>query len=161
MPVSVSDAFVLVRKLEALQEFFDVCLIDTAPTPSLLHGAIYLAADWILYPTLCEFWSFDGLAESIEHQKALKKRQVKEVRVAGIVPMRFRANTLEHTENLAKLTGKLGDLGVVWRPVAERIVWAEAATYQVPVFVHAPSSEAAADAWELVDRTEEVLRNGQ
>ena len=72
--------------------------------------------------------------------------------------MRFRANTLEHSENLQKLRDKLGAL--VWNPVPERIVWAEAATFMLPVFVHAPSSEAAGDAWELVDRVE-GLSNGK
>jgi chromosome partitioning protein len=149
---SISDAFALVRKLDSLRDLFDFCLIDTAPTPSLLHGAIYLATDWIVYPTLCEFWSFDGLAESMAHRQAMNIRGMQPTQVAGIVPMRYRSNTLEHTENLHKLRERLGEL--VWRPVAERIIWAEASTYQVPVFVHAPGSEAACDAWELVDRVE-------
>jgi len=148
---SISDAYALVRKLTPIMDLFDYCLIDTAPTPSLLHGAIYLATDWILYPTLCEFWSFDGLAESMAHQQAVQ-RSVRPVEVAGIVPMRVRANTLEHSENLRKLQERFGAL--VWQPVPERIVWAEASTYQKPVFVHDPGSEAAGHAWALVDRVE-------
>ena len=151
---SISEGWALVEKLEPLRPVFDYCVIDTAPTPSLLHGAIYLATDWIIYPTLCEFWSFDGLAESLSHREALKIRGLPPIRVGGIVPMRYRANTLEHSENLAKLVSRFGEL--IWRPVPERIIWAEASTYQVPVFIHAPASEAACDAWELVDRVEEL-----
>lgn len=152
---SISDAWLVDEKLEPLEELFDFCLIDTAPTPSLLHGAIYLATDFVLYPTLCEFWSFDGLAESLVHRRAVES--VKQVKVAGIIPMRVRSNTLEHTENLRSLKERFGNL--VWPIIPERIVWAEASTYQVPVFVQAPNSDASGHAWELVDRVE-VLANG-
>jgi chromosome partitioning protein len=152
----VSNAYVFDDKLARLRDLFDFCLIDTAPTPSLLHGAIYLATDWVLYPTLCEFWAFDGLAESWAHRDAIQARR--QVQVAGVVPMRYRQTTLEHTANLEKLRAQFGDL--VWPPVPERIVWAEAATYQVPVFLHAPDSDAAGCAWELVDRVE-ALGHGE
>ncbi len=152
---SISESWALIDKLAPLADVFDVCLIDTSPTPSLLHGSIYMATDWIIYPTLCEFWSFDGLAESMSHRNAIA--DLRKVEIAGIVPMRLRANTLEHSENLKRLHDKFGSL--VWEAVPERIVWPEAATYQLPVFVHAPGSEAAADAWKLVDHVEAL--NGE
>jgi chromosome partitioning protein len=153
---SISDAWAVVDKLEPLRTMFDYCLIDTAPTPSLLHGAIYLATDFILYPTLCEFWSFDGLAESMSHRRAVEG--TKPVTIAGIIPMRVRVGTLEHMTNLRSLQSRFGDL--VWPMVPERIVWAEAATYQVPVFLQDPHSDAAAHAWEIVDRVE-ALAHGK
>lgn len=149
---SISDAWVLAKRITPLGEMFDFCIIDTAPTPSLLHGAIYMATDAIIYPTLCEFWAFDGLAESWLHRRALEQSRI--VQVAGIVPMRVRANTLEHTENLDKLRQEFGDL--VWEAIPERIVWPEAATYQVPVFVHAPDSDAADHAWQTITRVEAI-----
>lgn len=149
----ISDAFAIADKLEPLAKVFDVCIVDTSPTPSLLHGAIYLATDAVLYPTLLEYWAFDGLAEAIVHQRVLQERR--QVAVAGVVPMRMRKSTLEHCENLAALQKQFGDL--VWEPVPERIIWAEAATAQKPVFVHAPDTEAASHAWELVDRLEEAI----
>lgn len=147
---SISDAYALADRLAALDALFDFTIIDTAPTPSLLHGSVYLATDAILYPTFCEFWSFDGLAESWLHRRQFE--HARRVEVAGIVPMRVRTHTLEHSENLAELRTQYGDL--VWDAVPERIVWAEAATFQVPVFVHDPTSDAARHAWALVDRVE-------
>ena len=149
----IGDAWALADRLEGLHSVFDVVIIDTSPTPSLLHGAIYLATDMILYPTLLEFWSFDGLAESIHHQRAIQDR--KHVSVAGIVPMRMRKTTLEHCENLERLREQFGAL--VWPPIPERIIWAEAASAQVPVIAHSPGSEADSHAWELVDRLEGAL----
>lgn len=157
---SISDSWLLRDRLEPLSNRFDWCIIDTAPTPSLLHGSIYMTSDWIVYPTLCEFWSMDGLAESIKRLDVVQRART--VRVAGIVPMRFRATTLEHRANLDLLREQFG--GLVWREVPERIVWAEAASYQRPVFLHDPNSDAASHAWELVDRIEalkEVAYHGE
>lgn len=147
---SISDAWALVDRLEPLHSRFDYCIVDTAPTPSLLHGSIYLASDWVIYPTLLETWSLEGLADSIERLEAVQ--QSRQVRVAGIVPTRFRATTLEHKENLERLQGRFG--GFVWAEMPERIVWAEAASYRRPVFLHASGTDAALHAWELVDRVE-------
>lgn len=147
---SIGDAWALVDRLEPLAGRFDYCVIDTAPTPSLLHGSIYLATDWVIYPTLCETWSMDGLAESIGRLDAVQRSRT--VRVAGVLPMRYRSRTLEHQANLDLLREQLGRY--VWPVMPERIVWAEAASYRRPVFLHAPDSDAAGHAWELVDRVE-------
>jgi chromosome partitioning protein len=147
---SISDAYAIADRLEPLENIFDYVLIDTSPTPSLLHSAIYLATDYIVYPTLCEYWSFDGLAESINRRKSVQ--DVHEVAVAGIIPFRVRTQTLEHSENLNRLREQFGEL--VWDPIPDSIVWAEAAAFQLPVFVHAPEHSATRYAWRMVDRIE-------
>src|SRR5690606_8538032 len=67
---SISDAFAVGDRLRELEKAFDFVIFDTSPTPSLLHGSIYLATDAIIYPTKCEYLSFDGLVESINHRQA-------------------------------------------------------------------------------------------
>jgi chromosome partitioning protein len=152
----ISDAFALRQRLSELDRGFDWCVIDTAPTPSLLHGAIYLATDYIVYPTECEFMSFDGLGESLKRLQATRKLHAHPIQVAGIVPNKVRASTLEHRDNLVTLRAQFGEL--VWPPIPLSTVWPEAAAYALPVFVHAPDHDAALAAWELVDRIEAVGR---
>jgi chromosome partitioning protein len=154
---SISDAYAVADALEPLQPIFDYVFIDTSPTPSLLHGAIYLATDYMLYPTLCEYWSFDGLAESMSRKDAV--RNVHEVKTLGILPYRVRLQTLEHSENLANLQEQFGNL--VWEPIPDSIVWAEAAAFQLPVFVHAPDHSAAKLAMRLVDRIDALFKGGE
>lgn len=149
---SISDAWALASKLDPLRGTFDYCLIDTSPTPSLLHALLYLAADFVIYATMAEYWSFDGLAASLERQK--QTRTLNNIQVAGIVPVRVRANTLEHAENLRALIEQFGPL--VWEPIPDSIVWAEAATYQMAVFAFAPGHPASDSAWKLVDRVEAI-----
>lgn len=158
---SISDADGLALRLQELDSLVDVVVIDTSPTPSLLHGAFYTAADAILYPTKLTFTSFDGLVESIKRRMAAD--QVRKTKwgmapldVMGVVPVEYRAVTLEQQRNLEELKKQFGKL--VWEPVAQRTVWTESESCAVPVYNLEPNGDAASDAWEIVDRVEEGLR---
>lgn len=153
------NLFRVVDRFEELAGLFDVAIFDTPPTPSLLHGMIYLATDAIIYPTMLEAWSLDGLMESFDHREGARVQRdrfnLSQIEVLGIIPTKYRSLTLEHRDNLQKLRAKFGEL--VWRPVAERTIWAEAATQQRPVYRFAPGSDAALECWEIVDRVEGCL----
>lgn len=156
---STSDAFGLHDRLQELESAIDFVVFDTSPTPSLLHGSIYLATDAIIYPTKCEYLSFDGLVESINHRNSAQtyrdKWNLGSINILGIVPTMFRTQTIEHAENLAALQKQFGKL--VWPPMMQRTIWAEAATLRRPVFSAAPDSKAAGEAWTLVERVEGAM----
>ncbi len=156
---SISDSFAVVERFRELENAFDLVVFDTSPTPSLLHGSIYLATDSVIYPTTCEYLSFDGLVESIKHRQAADApRQqwgLSAIEVMGIVPTMFRTKTIEHSENLKQLQSQFGEL--VWEAIPQRTIWAEAAAIRRPVFNFAPESAATKDAWKLVDRVQEAL----
>jgi chromosome partitioning protein len=150
---SISDAMKLANRLAELESRFDFCLIDTSPTPSLLHASIYYATDALIIPTELEYLSFDGLAETMRRAKAAAViNPGKHLEVLGIVPNKYRAVTVEHQTNYGKLKERFGDL--VWRPIPLSIIWPEAAMFALPVFTHAPDHDAAAQVWEMVDRVE-------
>ena len=156
---SISDSFAVSERFHELQETIDVVVFDTSPTPSLLHGSIYIATDAVVYPTTCEYLSFDGLVESIKHRQAAEAHRkqwgLRAIDVLGIVPTMYRTKTLEHTENLHQLQQQFGDL--VWDPIPLRTIWAEAAAIRRPVFSFAPDSKAAEDAWTMVRRVQEAI----
>jgi len=157
---SISDADTLAVRLQELKERIDLGVIDTSPTPSLLHGVFYTAADAIIYPTKLTYTSFDGLVESIvRRQKADQIRAerwgLKPIEVMGIVPMEYRGNTIEQQENLVKLQKEFGKL--VWNPIPQRTIWTESEGAALPVYALEPQSDAACDVWELADRVEESL----
>jgi chromosome partitioning protein len=151
---SISDAFAVSDRIGELADFVDFVVFDTSPTPSLLHGSIYLATDFIIYPTKCEYLSFDGLVESIKHREAAQVHRDKwnlgPIDVLGIIPTMYRKQTVEHSENLKELRRQFGDK--VWPPVHQRTIWTEAVTIRQPVFAIAPDSKAAAEALAMVDR---------
>lgn len=159
---SVSDIGLIGARFEEVEDAVDYVIFDTSPTPSLLHGTIYIAADGILYPTKPEMWSFDGLVEAWGHRMSAEDQrkklfQLPPIKVMGIVPTMVEANTVEHRENIEKLRTQFR--GLVWEPIAKRIIWTEMTKYQCPVYGLEPNHEAAADVWRLVDKVEEVSRD--
>lgn len=158
---SISDADLLAIRLDEIADRVDVVVMDTSPTPSLLHGAFYTATDAIIYPTKLTYTSFDGLVESIRRRQAADNSraarwQLPRIEVMGVIPIEYRGNTLEQQENLAELQRQFGSL--VWMPVPQRTLWTESESRALPVFALDPSSGAALDAWEIIDRVEEGLR---
>lgn len=141
----------------------DVIIFDTPPTPSLLHGSIYLATDYVVYPTELEFFSFTGLVDSLKSRAGFNKERLRfgrtEIDLLGIVPTKFRDKTLEHKENLESLQKQFGK--TIWTPIPLSIVWGEASRFQRSIFNHAPGTHAAKIAWDIATRAEKVLANVQ
>ena len=156
---NISDAFAVLKRLLELRETVDTVIIDTSPTPSLLHSSIYMATDALLYPTLLEKWSFDGLRESIAHREQFQpirqQYQLPDIQFLGIVPTMTRLRTLEHRDNLAYLTESFP--GQVYDPIPLRTIWTEATSARKTVFTLAPGSKTVRDAWDFVDRVQESL----
>lgn len=149
------------QRLAELANEIDVFVIDTSPTPSLLHSSIYLATDFLIFPVELEYYSFAGLGSSIGHRNSFntqkKSMGLGEIHVMGIVPNKFRRNTVEHQENLDRLRNQFKNL--VWPELPLRIVWSEAAARKRSVFNYAPESRAAREAWMMIDRVEGALQN--
>ncbi|MDX1991436.1 MAG: ParA family protein [bacterium] len=159
IPLQISDALAVAERFRELDGVIDAVVFDTSPTPSLLHGSIYLATDAIIYPTKCEYLSFDGLVESLAHREMIQPTRARwglgNIDIMGIVPTMFRAGTLVHQENLNKLKSRYANL--VWPEMVMRTVWAEASTVGQLVYRFAPDSGAARDAWSIVDRVQMEL----
>ena len=143
----ITDAYALQKRIAELEGKVDIVIIDTSPTPSLLHGAIYLATDAIIYPTICETFSIQSLVQTMNNVNGAPG---KEIKTLGIVPNMFRGRTVEHSENLAELRKMYGK--AVWKPIGLRVTWAEANTMRRTVFSVAPDSLAAKEAWTMVNQ---------
>lgn len=156
IPMQMKNPLLLRAYIQKLASTFDVALIDTAPTPSLMLTVIQLAIDAVLYPTKCEALHIDGLTHAMEWTESMRElRQTSnlgDTETLGILPAIYRSSTLEHAEQRQVLIDAYGEL--VWKPVPDRIIWAEAARMMQPVFTYAPNSVAAKDGWKLVNEFE-------
>lgn len=159
IPMMTSDTLIVLKRFQELQDAVDVVIFDTAPTPSLLHGSIYMATNSLVYPTECEYLSLDGLIESLKHrnqfQPVRKQWGLSSIEVMGIVPMKYRQSTVLHNQNLETMRSQFGEK--VWPPLALRTIWGEASMLQHPVFHIAPESKAAGEVWNVVARVEESI----
>lgn len=164
IPGNITDGFILLKKILQLRNAkVDYVLIDTMPTPSLIHSLVYAATSEYVYVTICEQWALDGMAESIHRLKEFDPIRVAkglpEVQILGIQPTQFKRRTIEHEESLKDV--EISMPGLVMKPLNDRVAWAEAARARCSIFNNAPESEAALEAWELVDRVEGVVGNGK
>lgn len=151
---SISDGFLILRRLVEIADKFDFVVIDTSPTPSLLHSAIYAATQDYVYVTLPEMWSLAGLADTIarvqEYNPFRESKGLPPIRLAGILPTRVRTRTIEHESNLDEIRMHFG-VELVGPPMRDLIAWSESASRRKSIFAYAPESEAAADAWAAIE----------
>jgi chromosome partitioning protein len=158
IPLMVSDVMVVRNRFQELTNVVDAIIFDTAPTPSLLHGSIYMATDAILYPTKCEYLSFDGLIESLkrrdEASKARKHVGLTEVEVGGIIPTMYRIGTQADEYGIQILNERFGKL--VWPAIKLATVWNQASFARRCLFNFAPETKAAAEAWQMVEMAEAI-----
>lgn len=156
---SISEASLLAERLDDWGTSIDLVVIDSSPTPSLLHGVFYVATDYVIYPTQLAWTSFDGLVESITHRIEANKMRTNRwslpgIEVLGILPTMYRHATNEQRGNLAELQRQFGEL--VWQPIPQATIWTEAEDRTQPVYQLEPNSDAATHVWELCDRVQEV-----
>lgn len=157
---SISESSLLAERLDDWQSSIDVCVIDSSPTPSLLHGVFYTATDFVVYPTQLAWTSFDGLVESIQHRMQAdhtrKTRwQLPSIKVLGIVPTMYRSVTTEQRDNLAELQKQFG--AMVWEPIPQATIWQEAESRARSVYSLDPNCDASGHVWEMCDRVQEVV----
>ena len=86
----------------ALSEFFDVCLIDTAPSLGVAMTAAVLTADYMLSPIEMEAYSLQGMKKMVAVISNLRKQNPK-LRFLGMVPNKVDARKPRHVNNLATL----------------------------------------------------------
>ncbi len=159
IPMVISDAELLKDRLEELEKDMDVVVIDTSPTPSMLHASIYIAANHIVYPTECEFLSLEGLAETVKHTEAMnadRKTQGRPgITIMGVQPTLYRQNTNAHDYGLSILVKKFKRF--TWPALPQRTIWVERSWANQTLFAYAPDHEATMEAWALVERVQKGL----
>jgi chromosome partitioning protein len=154
---SISDGAIFTRRLSELQTFVDYVIIDTSPTPSLLHAAITAASDYILIPTQLEaFSAFYGVAASLLHCQEVQHAAAQSgwqihAEVLGIVPVMAR-RTVAHATVLTELKEQYG--AKVWDKINASTVVVESAIAKQLVFGYAPKSAAARELWQFIGRVE-------
>lgn len=159
----VDDVTIMRERLDELDGNVDFVVIDTSPTPSLLHAMIYLATDYMIYPTQCELMSLQGLAKSVAHmQRAQASRKafgLAPTKILGVQTTMYQGITAAHQHGLEMVREKFGALA--WAPLAQRTVWREAAYSQQSIFAYEPAGIAAAEADELIERVVSAVTSNQ
>jgi chromosome partitioning protein len=154
IPMVVDDAGLLRERLEDIEEQLDVVVIDTAPTPSMLHSIIYMATDLLLFPTQCEALSVESLSRTLEHMHMLNRgRQalgLGPAELLGVQPTMADTRTNAHRLGLSFLLPEFKRS--VWPAMQQRTIYRDASWARQTLFAYAPEDEATTEAWALVER---------
>lgn len=160
--INPEDAFVLSDVITSLVDAgsLDYVVIDTQPSVSNLDMAIYLAVDGFLYVTEPEALSIDGIEVAITQldkwSDTRERHMGRGIDIVGIQPNKLRSQTRLHRHNLQDVAR--GVDCSVWPPLLLRTVWGQAIQESQTLYTFAPDSPAAMEAWEMVSRADEVLR---
>lgn len=125
-------AAALRTSVAALSEFFDVCLIDTAPSLGVAMTAAVLSADYMLSPIEMEAYSLQGMKKMVAIIGNLRKQNPK-LRFIGMVPNKVDARKPRHVNNLMTLQKAYPQL-IMPCSVGARDSIAEALGEQMPVW---------------------------
>jgi len=124
-------------------------VIDTSPTISDLHISFYLAADYILCPTQLEFYSVQGVMQSLDHLASVQQmgteKNMPVATLLAIVPNMWQDKQLVQKENHEFLQERYGADNVL-SPIKLRTAWKQAAQFRTPIFEYEPRSIAAREA---------------
>jgi chromosome partitioning protein len=143
----------LARVLRPIVDDYDFVLIDCQPSLGLLTVNALTAADEVIVPLECEFFSLRGVALLIDTIEKVRERLNPKLKLAGILATMYDGRTLHGREVFARVVEAFGDQ--VFDTVISRTVrFPETTVAGEPITTWAPTS-AGAQAYRNLAR--EVL----
>jgi chromosome partitioning protein len=141
------------RVLRPIVDEYDFVLIDCQPSLGLLTVNALTAADEVIVPLECEFFSLRGVALLIDTIDKVRERLNPKLKLAGILATMYDGRTLHGREVFARVVEAFGDQ--VFDTVISRTVrFPETTVAGEPITTWAPTS-AGAQAYRNLAR--EVL----
>ena len=132
----------LLRTLRPIIAEYDFVLVDCQPSLGLLTVNALAAADGVLIPLECEFFSLRGVALLIDTIEKVRERLNPKLDITGILATMFDPRTLHSREVMARVVEAFGD--TVFDTVINRTVrFPETTVAGEPITTWAPRSAGA------------------
>ena len=133
----------LLRVLRPVMDHYDYVLVDCQPSLGLLTVNALTAADGVIIPLECEFFSLRGVALLIDTIEKVRERLNPKLDITGILATMFDPRTLHSKEVMARVVEAFGD--TVFDSVINRTVrFPETTVAGEPITKWAPKSAGAA-----------------
>ena len=132
----------LARALAPVVPDYDFILIDCQPSLGLLTVNALTAADGVLIPLECEFFSLRGVALLIDTVEKVRERLNPDLKLDGILATMYDGRTVHGREVFARVVEAFGD--AVYDTVISRTVrFPETTVAGEPITTWAPTSAGA------------------
>jgi len=142
----------LTRALRPVRDDYDVILIDCQPSLGLLTVNALTAAQWVMIPVECEYFSLRGVALLQDTIRKIQERTNPDLQLVGVLPTMV-DRTVHAREVLARVLEAFGDQ-VFHTTITRTVKFPETSVAGVPITAYAPES-APATAYRQLAR--EVL----
>jgi chromosome partitioning protein len=140
----------LLRTLRPVLDQYDYILVDCQPSLGLLTVNALAAADGVLIPLECEFFSLRGAALLIDTIQKVRERLNPKLEITGILATMYDPRTLHSREVMARVVEAFGE--IVFDTVINRTVrFPETTVAGEPITRWAPRS-AGAKAYRALAR---------
>lgn len=128
--------------IEASQQGYDIVIIDSPPSLSLLTVNGLIAASYVLLPVQAEFYALEGLGQLLETMKLVRKGMNPTLELLGVLPTMIDSRTTlsgqVHEEIKKHFPGKVFN-----STIPRNIRLAEAPSHGLPVGVYDRFSKGA------------------
>jgi chromosome partitioning protein len=145
----------LMRVLAPLRPQYDWILIDCPPSLGLLTINALTAADGVLVPVECEYYSLRGVALLMDSIERIRERLNPRLQIDGVLATMFDARTIHAKEVMDRIREAFG-AKLFDTVIRKTIRFAEAPVAGEPILTYAPNSSGAAAyrtlAKEVMDR---------
>lgn len=140
--------YILRRRLEIIDQHYDLCIIDCSPSLSLLTLNAIVAATDIIIPVQTHYYAIEGLRQMLETIDVVRQRFHPDLRVAGILLTLAERRTLLYRQVTDQMRRFFGNL--VLKTVIHRCIrLAEAPAAGQSVMTYDPRSTGAIEYIQL------------
>lgn len=151
--------YVLKKILEPVLDQYDFIIIDCPPSINILTLNALVAADSLIIPMQCEYYSLEGLSGLLDTQRQIHETLNSKLEIEGILRTMYDSRNRLSKEVSDQLLTHFGDK-VFQSVIPRNIRLAEAPSYGLPVLLYDKNSYGAlaylALAGEVLRRRENI-----
>lgn len=147
----------LKKSLSIIKDKYDFIIIDSPPALGMLTINIMTAADSVLIPIQCEYFSLEGLSQMMTSLKSIRKSYNKDLELEGILATMFDSRTNLSKQVLDEVKTHFEDK-VFTSTVPRNVRLSEAPSYGQPIIKYDITSKGA-DAYFSLAR--EIIKNNE
>ncbi len=147
----------LKNALALIRDLYDFIIIDSPPALGMLTINIMTAADSVLIPIQCEYFSLEGLSQMVTSIKNIRRAFNKDLELEGILATMFDSRTNLSKQVLEEVKNHFGDK-VFSVQIPRTVRLSEAPSYGQPIIKYDITSKGA-DAYFALAR--EVIKNNK
>lgn len=147
----------LKKALAPIRDRYDFIIIDSPPALGMLTINIMTAADSILIPIQCEYYSLEGLSQMINSIKSVRKSFNKDLDIEGILATMYDSRTNLSKQVLDEVKTHFKDK-VFTTAIPRNVRLSEAPSYGQPIIKYDITSKGAEAYFSLA---REIITNNK